>query len=98
MPHCIEYRVKVRTFREADGSTPAYFAPKRNITRADCTMRPTDHAFYNADVFPSMLNRLHSRIMGEREFVSLESLPAGVTVDTTGFLATVRIDLPESFR
>lgn len=72
---------------------------KRRLHRADCNLRPQDHTYYNSDLFEGMLNSAYRRIIGEyATWCYLDELPVGVTVDTSKFLAVVRIALPLEFR
>ena len=90
-PVVIEYKTKVRTLYNADDTTSPYIEYKRTLSRRDCNLRPHEDAYYNSDMFVGMLNRAHKAATGGREWCRLADLPAGVTVDTTGFLATVTI-------
>lgn len=89
----IWYRTKVR--RLSDGTE--YFEPKRKLSRTDCTLRADQHSLYNFDGFPSVLDRFHKTTFNGRSLVRLSELPLNVTIEP-GFLATVRIALPETFK
>ena len=75
-----------------------YIEFKREVRRADCSMRNHEHTYYNSDLFPSMLNRIHKQLTNNKEWCSLTSLPEHVTIDTSKFLAVVTITLPETFK
>ena len=90
-PVIITYKTKVRELCDADGSPKPYIDYKRALTRRDCNLRPHEHDYYNSDMFIGMLNRAHKAATGGREWCCLCDLPTGVTVDATGFLATVTI-------
>lgn len=97
----VEYKTKPFDVRQGKDSTETRKAInfKKTLGRTDCNLRPVDHRYYNSDLFPGMLNRAARQVIGEyREWAYLDELPAGVTVDTSKFLAVVRIELPESFR
>lgn len=64
---------------------------KKRLTRADCNLCPTDHPYFNSDLFPAMLNGAYRRVMGTREWCYLDALPEGVSVDTSKFLAVVTV-------
>lgn len=49
--------------------------------------------FANSDMFPAMLARIRRDIGGPAACLRLDRLPEGVTVDLSGFLATVTIDV-----
>lgn len=63
------------------------------LTRAHCDIaafrsHPKFGAFANSDLFQSVLNRAVPL-----KFIDLDAMPANVTVDTTGFLAIVTIQV-----
>ncbi len=95
----IEFKTKVFPIIQNDhGTERLALRPKAKLARGDCNMKPTDHDYYNSDLFASMLNGAYRKVMGYREFVYLDALPEGVTVDTSKFLAVVRIPLERNFR
>jgi hypothetical protein len=99
--HAIEFKTKPYKVRQSDDLNDYRMAIdfKRKLGRTDCDMRPIDHRYYNSDLFVGMLNREYKRIIGEyKEWAYLDALPNGVSVDTSKFLAVVRIELPESFK
>ena len=58
---------------------------------ADFRRHPKYGSYANSDLFPSILSR-RAKELGVGEYIKLDSVPAGVTVDTTGFLALVTIE------
>lgn len=69
------------------------------VTRSHCDMpafrssrRFGDYA--NSDFFPSMIKRA-LMAMGIGPTIKLDDVPAGVSIDTDGFLAIVTIEIPE---
>ena len=94
----IQFKTKVRSLVEADRTESPCIDLKRSVTRKDCDLKPHQHAYYNSDLFPSMLNHAYRQITHGREWLRLSQLPPGVTVDASGFLAVVTIQLPETFR
>lgn len=98
MPHTIEYKTKVKYMLGNNDEKIPYIEFKREVRRADCSMRNHEHTYYNSDLFPSMLNRIHKQLTNNKEWCSLTSLPEHVTVDTSKFLAVVTITLPETFK
>lgn len=93
----ITFKTKVRKLHNGDGTTSDYIEPKRVVGRVDCNLRPHEHTYYNSDLFPAMLNGAYNKVIGGKAFLCLESLPAGVTVDTSKFLAIVTVTLPDTF-
>lgn len=90
----IKFKTKVRQW--ADGGS--YIEIKRALARGDCDLKPHTHTYYNSDLFPAMLNGAYRAIVGPRtERLDLDKLPQGVSI-APGFLATVTITLPESFK
>lgn len=101
MTHCIEFKTKPFKIHQSEDADDFRLAVefKRKLSRTDCTMGPCDHRYYNSDLFVGMLNREYKRIIGEyKEWAYLDALPDGVIVDTSQFLARVRIKLPELFK
>ena len=72
---------------------------KKDVSRADCSMKNHEHRYYNSDLFPRMLQRQYEDIKGEyRTWAYIDELPEGITCDASGFLAVVTVYLPESFK
>jgi hypothetical protein len=86
-PIKIEYRVKVRKME--DGRE--YIDYKKKLNRSDCLLKPHEHAYYNCDMFPSILTESALNVQNNRTGCYLDELPQGVSVDTTAFLAVVNI-------
>lgn len=97
--HAIQYKTKVRQVHVDDHGTLApYIDFKRKLTRHDCNLKPCDHAYYNSDLFPAILNGYYQKIVKSKDWSLLSQLPEGVSVDTSKFLAVVTIELPLNFR
>ena len=95
VPAIITYKSKVRQMH-TDSGLADYVDFKANVSRRDCNLRPHQHDYYNADMFPSMLNRAHMAATKTSEYKRwqlLSELPEGVTVDTHGFLATITVQV-----
>jgi len=95
----ISFKAKRFTVYHAD-NTPAYDAVKlpREFTRAHCDMdafrrHPKFGGIANSQLFPNVLARIKRETFGTRDAIRLDQIPAGVTVDTTGFLATVSFEV-----
>jgi hypothetical protein len=54
---------------------------------------PKYGSYANSDLFLGILRRVRSELFGDMGLVNLNALPANVTVDTSGFLAQVTIEL-----
>ena len=90
----IKFKAKIRTIRWADGGDIAYECidvPKLSARHCDMAAfraNPKYSAYANSDLFGSVLSNIRDRL-GRR--VRLDSVPDGVSVDTSGFLAEVTI-------
>lgn len=93
----IEFRAKVQRVYYADGQLAYTCVKVPKLGRQHCNMadfrrHPKYGSYANSDLFPSMLNR-RAKELGVGEYIKLDSVPAGVTVDTTGFLALVTVEV-----
>lgn len=100
-PLRVSFRAKVQELHYAGREAPEYrYVQVPTVKRAHCDM-PAFRAsrafgcFANSDLFMAMLARALQRA-GIGRIIRLDDLPAGVTVDTSGFLASVTIDLPDA--
>ena len=91
MPAVITFRTKLGSIINADGHSQPVVDYKRKVTRKDCDLRACEHDYYNADMFPSMLQRAYEKAIEGRPWSWLTSLPPAVTVDASAFLATVTV-------
>jgi hypothetical protein len=87
----VNYKVKVRQIGYAGQDTVPMIDYKKSISRRDCNLKPHQHAYYNSDLFPAMLNRAVAKATNGKGWSRLSELPEAVSVDTSGFLATVTI-------
>lgn len=94
----IEYKTKPYPVIQPDGTERQAVTWKKQLTRKDCTLRPHEHDYYNSDLFAAILTRAYRVIVGTSEWCYLDRIPAGVTVDTSKFLAVVTIPLAKNFR
>lgn len=93
----ITFRAKPETIHNVDGSVAYVRIKVPMLTRNHCDM----HAFRthskfgnyaNSDLFPSMLAKIKREVLGD--YIRMDyTLPSGVTVDTSGFLALVTIEV-----
>ena len=93
----VQFKAKVQQVVNMDGS-PAYsYIQAPELDRKHCDMHafrthPKYGAYANSDMFKSMLNRQAVAVMGSKT-IKLNSVPNGVNVDASGFLAVVSFDL-----
>ena len=93
----ISFKAKIETIYNAD-DTPAWrWIKVPAIERRHCDMAAfRNHTRYgsyaNSDMFKGMLAR-ELKQQGVKEYIKLHELPACVTVDDSGFLAKVNINL-----
>lgn len=92
----IEFRAKLETVRNMD-DTVAYICVKVPLlTTRHCDMNAfRRHAKFgglaNSDLFPNALAKIKRERLGE--YVRLDRIPEGVTVDTSGYLALVVLNV-----
>ena len=99
MTHYITYKVKIDNYQHvASMDFKPGFKVKKTVTKTDCTMKNSDHKYYNSDLFPKILNNQHKVETRDRPVLFLDDLPNGITVENQGFLSLVKIPLPELFK
>lgn len=86
-PAIISYRTKIETLNDGQ----EYIVFKKTIGRGDCNLRPHDHAYYNADMFPRMLNIGYRDATGGLGWCLLSKLPDPVKVIKGKFLSEVQV-------
>lgn len=95
----ITFKAKPRDIWNATGETVEFRTiPVPVLKRSHCDMaafrcHKKYGGFANSDLFPAMLARIRRDIAGPYGELRLDRLPAGVSVDLSGFLATVTIDV-----
>lgn len=93
----VQFKAKVQNVVNMDGS-PAYsYIQVPELGRKHCDMNafrshPKIGAYANSDMFPSILARQSLALLGSK-MLKIDSIPAGVNVDLSGFLAVVSFDL-----
>ena len=93
----IQFNAKVENIY--DGDLVSYRRIKiPELTRHHCDMQsfrqhPKYGGFANSDLFPGVLRRIKGTVFNGREFIRLDAVPSGVTVDSTGFLANVSFEI-----
>ena len=91
----IQFKAKAHSVRYVDG-TPAYrYVPVPTLRRSHCDMaafrkHPRYGGLANSDLFPNVLARIRSDL-GER--IRLDRIPSNVSVDESGFLASVTVEV-----
>jgi len=91
----VSFKTKLRSVDDG-GKDRVMVAFKSKVTRCDCNLRSHQHTYYNSDLFEPMLNRAYREVINQ-PWAWMDSLPSGVSVDDSGFLALVTVELPESF-
>jgi hypothetical protein len=92
----ISFRAKVEEMIYAGRDMPEYrYVRVPQIKKTHCDMsyfrnHPKFGSYANSDMFQNMLKR-HVPALAAGSMIRLDNLPAGVTVDTSGFLAKVCI-------
>lgn len=72
---------------------------KKTVSRADCSLKPHQHTYYNSNLFPRMLQMAYEKAKGEyRTWAFIDELPQGFTINNSKFLATITMELPETFK
>lgn len=95
----IQFRAKVASvFNHDENETLAWQTVKvPTLTRSHCDMNefrkhPKFGGFANSTMFPAILSRI-ARDVAPYGYIKLNNVPNNVTVDTSGFLALVTIEV-----
>lgn len=93
----IEFKGKVKKMEYADGTFAYEYISVPMLDRKHCDMQEFRiHSKYgvvaNSDLFKSVLNGIRKEKFPNGKLY-LNKIPSGVTVDTSGFLAVVSIDV-----
>ena len=94
----VRFKAKVQQLHNMDGTLAYEFVKIPTLDRRHADMpafrvHPKYGPLSNSDIFPSVLARAVKAI-APRGIIRLDDVPAGVTVDTSGYLATVTLELP----
>jgi hypothetical protein len=94
----IQFRAKVTDLFYVSGESAGKRIQVPTLKRCHCDMRefrqhPKYGSYANSDLFEGMLRGIRSSLFGESGVLKLDSIPDGVTVDTSGFLAQVTIEV-----
>ena len=95
----IQFRAKVASvFNHDENETLAWQTVKvPTLTRSHCDMHefrkhPKFGGLANSTMFPAILSRI-ARDVAPHGYIKLNNVPDNVTVDTSGFLALVTIEV-----
>lgn len=97
MPATITFKTKGHKVENSDGTLAYLMFNVPKLTRSHCDMNafrkhPRFGGIANSDLFPNALSRI-VRDVAPAGFIRSDRVPAGVTVDTSGFLASVTIEV-----
>lgn len=97
----IKFRGKIREMRYTDGTLARRYISVPKIQRHHCDMGAFRSSrrfgsYANSDLFPAMINRELERLGIRRLAIDLENVPECVSVDQSGFLAAVTIEVPDA--
>jgi hypothetical protein len=94
----IEFKSKIRTMHSAGGEELYRYIDVPALDRKHCDMaafrnHPKYGGYANSDLFKGMLSHIRKGMFGDGGKLRLDAIPAGVTVDASGFLAVVFFDV-----
>jgi len=94
----IHFRAKVTESFYVNGDSAGKRIQVPTLKRIHCNMQefrihPKWGSYANSDLFLGILREIRTRLFGECGVLKLDSIPEGVTVDTSGFLAEVTIEV-----
>ena len=94
----IQFRAKVTELFFVSGESAGKRIQVPTLKRCHCDMRefrqhPKWGSYANSTLFDGILREIRTRHFGGSGVLKLDSIPDGVTVDTSGFLAQVTIEV-----
>lgn len=94
----IVIRAKVQEARFSSGELAKRYVQLPALARKHCDMpafraHPKYGGLANSDLFAGVLARIRREIAGELGQLNLAALPSNVSVDESGFLAVVKIEV-----
>lgn len=97
-PASIEFKAKVQSVYNCDGTLAWQYVKVPAITRSHCDMPAfRKHGrmgpYANSDLFPAFIRRALEGL-GVKETIRLDRIPESVNLDASGFLARVTITIP----
>jgi hypothetical protein len=92
----IKFKAKAYDVRNVDGSLAFSAVNVPTLTHSHCDMaafrqHPKFGGLANSDLFPNLLAKIKRDRLGDS--VRFDKIPEGVTVDATGFLALVTVEV-----
>lgn len=92
----IEFKAKPQTVHNMDGSVAYIHIKVPTLTRNHCDMaafrnHPKYKSYANSDLFPAMLAKIKKEKLGD--YIKLNAAPDGVTIDNSGYLAKISVDV-----
>lgn len=93
----VRFKAKVQRVLNMDGTLAYEYVKVPALGRRHADMHafrthPRFGPLANSDMFPSVLARA-AKAIAPQGIIRLDDVPAGATVDTTGYLATVTLEL-----
>lgn len=95
----IQFKGKIQTVYNVDDSHAFDYIQVPELTAKHCNMaefrvHPKYGSYANSDLFKGILRRIKENIVGKYSSqIRLDKIPAGVQIDTSGFLAVVTIEV-----
>ena len=94
----IKFKAKLHQVWNADG-TPAYqIINVPTFARSHCDMtafrkHPKFGGLANSNLFPNVLARIRRDVFKGRNYFRMDNIPEGVSVDLSGFLAVIILNV-----
>lgn len=95
----IQFRAKAQSIYWSDNTLKYRFVVMPELKRSHCDMEafirhPKYGGLANSDIFPDLLKRISRQlVIPDTRHMRIDNLPDNVTVDTSGFLALVTIEV-----
>ncbi len=94
----IKFKGKIEVVRNADNTIAYRYLPVPKLAKCHCDMHafrqhPKFGAYANSDLFPGILNRIRTELLGGKIGLHLDNLPPNVKVNDSGFLAVCEIEV-----
>lgn len=89
----IVFKVKLQPVRDEYKMAICPKLDSRHCDMSAFRKHPRYGSFVNSDLFPNILARIRKDTFGAAGVIRTDALPANVTVDDSGFLATVTISI-----
>jgi hypothetical protein len=100
MKYYLEYQRKLYDLiiNDNNDTVKAFDLPK-NIQPSYASKGCKESKYFNSDLWKNILSRAHSNVVGKwEEFLRLDKLPDCVEVDSSGYLAIVRVDISKHIK